>query len=140
MQLDLSPLQKAAVSLSDAIRHACDPVFMNSLNASQRKLIIAGVIQNFEFSYELSWKFIKRWLNNNVGSTYTDGVTRRELFRLAAQHQLIDDVDQWMIFHAARNQTSHTYNEAIAMEIFETSQQFVHTLKSLVEILQLKND
>ena len=45
--------------------------------------IAAGVIQNFAFTYELCWKFMKRWIEENVNSEIVDGVTRRELFRKA---------------------------------------------------------
>ena len=60
MSLDLTALQKACFSLEEAVANACDKSFINSLTDSQQKLIVAGVVQNFEFSYELSWKFIKR--------------------------------------------------------------------------------
>ena len=140
MNLDLSPIKMAVKSLEEAVLNGCDATFMSSLTQSQRRLIIAGVIQNFEFTYELSWKFIKRWLSENVGSTYVDGVTRRELFRLGAQSQLIADVDEWMVYHKARNQTSHTYDEKTAQEVFETAVEFVHAAKRLFEQLEVKND
>jgi len=54
---------------------------------------------------------MKRWLDENIGSTVADGVTRRELFRLSAENRLRNDVDTWMEFHRSRNLTSHTYNE-----------------------------
>ncbi len=140
MKLDLTPLQKACTSLSEAIINACDKSFMNTLNEPQRKLVVAGVIQNFKLTYELCWKFMKRWLNENVGSTYVDGVTRRELFRLAAKNRLINDVDEWMIYHTARNQTSRSYDEETAQEIFETSKKFTHFAKHLLMALETRND
>ena len=140
MSLDLTALQKVCFSLEEAVADACDKDFINGLSDSQKKLIIAGVIQNFEFTYELSWKFIKRWLSGNLGSIQVDGVTRRELFRLAAEHQLIKDVDEWMFYHAARSQTSHIYDENIAQEIFNASKQFSHLATRLLKILETKND
>ena len=140
MKLDLTALQRASASLSEAVTNACDTSFMNTINESQQKLIIAGVIQNFEFTYELSWKFIKRWLSENVGSTYVDGVSRRELFRLAAEHQLIDDVDEWMFYHTARNQTSHSYDEHTALEIFDAANPFAHLAIQLLDKLKARND
>ena len=140
MKVDLTPLQTASISLSEAVIDACDQSFMNALTESQRKLMVAGVIQNFEFTYELSWKFMKRWLSENVGSTYVDGVSRRELFRLAAEHQLIESVDEWMFYHTARNQTSHSYDEKIALEIFDAAKKFSVLAAQLLKILEAKND
>jgi nucleotidyltransferase substrate binding protein (TIGR01987 family) len=140
MILDLTAMQKAVKSLENGVGNACDSGFMNRLTESQKQLIIAGVIQNFEFTYERSWKFIKRWLSENIGNTHVDGVTRRELFRLAAQSRLIDDVDKWMFYHAARNQASHIYDEEIAQEVFEAAKEFVYTAKELLAQLEARND
>ena len=66
MKLDLTALQKANVFLSEAVANAGDPSFMNMLNKSQNRLVIAGVIKNFGLTYELSWKFIKGLSRNSI--------------------------------------------------------------------------
>ncbi|PNU21525.1 hypothetical protein C2E25_01290 [Geothermobacter hydrogeniphilus] len=71
---------------------------MNSLTPVQKNAMIAGVILNFKFTYELCWKFLKRWMENNISSESAEGITRRQLFRLAVESRLIDDVERWMIF------------------------------------------
>ena len=55
---------------------------MSAFHEATQEGIKAGVNQNFKVTYELCWKFTKRWRENNIGATYVDGVTRRELFRL----------------------------------------------------------
>lgn len=79
-------------------------------------------------------------LEMNVSATAVDGVTRRELFRQAAECRLIDDVEQRMRHHAARNQTSHTYKAEIAEIVFEAAHAFARDAKSLLEILEERND
>lgn len=101
---------------------------------------MSGVIQHFEFTYELGWKFIKRWLSVNIGKSEVEGLSRRGLFRLAKEFGLIDSVDEWMLFHAARNETSHTYDENTAEEVFEVSIKFLPVAKKLLTQLELKND
>ena len=86
MSLDLSSLQKAVAALEKALR-----VSNGEMNKDQQDVIKAGVIQSFEFTYELCWKFMKQWLENNIGSVHVDGVTRRELFRMSAENGLIDE-------------------------------------------------
>jgi nucleotidyltransferase substrate binding protein (TIGR01987 family) len=100
----------------------------------------SGIIQNFEVAYELSWKMMKRWIETNISAASVDGVTRRELFRQAAENRLIDDVDLWMSFHAARNETSHTYDNDTAEEVSDSAEQFVAAAQSLLTSLRARND
>ena len=139
MKLDLSSLRKAIESLEKTLKVAENKELAAGLDDDAKGAIRAGGIQNFEFTYELCWKFMRRWLGINVGSTYVDGVTRRELFRLSAENRLISDVDQWMEYHDARNETAHTYNEDTADDVFETSRIFLADAKKLLEALKERN-
>ena len=100
----------------------------------------AGLIQNFEFTYELSWKAIKRWLENNINPESVDGITRRELYRMAAENHLIEDVEEWMIYHAARNQTSHQYDSALAEDALHSIADFIRAAHRLLVNLKARND
>ena len=138
--LDISSLKNAIDSFGRTLKVACFDEKTRGLNDDQKDAIRAGVIQNFEFTYELCWKFMKRWLDNNLGSANVDGVARRELFRLAVEHRLINDVDAWMIYHDARNETSHTYNNAKAAEVFEIARKFFPDAKKFLTDLEKVND
>ena len=140
MALELEPMNKAITLLKGVLERANDIELMSSLDDVTRFGLKSGVIQNFGFTYELCWKFIKRWLEENLGSTYVDGVSRRELFRLAAESRLINDVDLWMDYHHARNQTSHTYDEAKAQKVFETANRFLHDAELLYTAIETRND
>lgn len=139
MNLDFSSFRKAIGSLQRTLQVADDQGFMSGLSDSQKDAIRAGVIQNFEFTYELCWKFMRRWLDANLGSTYVTGVTRRQLFRLSAEHKLIGDVDKWMEYHEARNETSHTYDENTAENVFETAREFIADAETLLKALEDHN-
>ncbi len=137
MNLYLDSFAKAVSALERAIKT------VNRLDASDadlREAVRAGVIQNFEVVYEQSWKMIKRWLAENVGAIYVDGVTRGGLFRLASENRLIADVNRWMAYHEARNRTSHTYDEDTAQSVFEEAAEFVHDAKQLLRTLEEHND
>jgi len=139
MDLDLSSFRKAVGSLQRTLEVAGDQGFMSGLSDSQKDAIRAGVIQNFEFTYELCWKFMRRWLDANLGSTYVAGVTRRQLFRLSAENKLIGDVDKWMEYHEARNEISHTYDENTAEDVFETAREFISDAETLLKALEERN-
>jgi len=139
MTLDLTSLTKAVNLLENALQVATDEN-LSAMPEGHRDVVKAGVIQNFEFTYELCWKFMKRWLKENLGRSYVDGIPRRELFRLSFESKLISDVDKWMQYHDARNETSHTYDQDTADEIFKISKTFLSAGQNLLENLEIKND
>jgi nucleotidyltransferase substrate binding protein (TIGR01987 family) len=67
-------------------------------------------------------------------------VTRRELFRVAAENRLIGDVELWMGFHSSRNEISHTYDQATASEVFADAKPFLIEVKILFDAIQSRND
>ena len=139
MKLDFSALQKAIHSLREAIESTCDESFMASLNEAQQRTMCAGVIQNFEFTYELSWKMLRRQLKVEEGEEDISVLSRKDLFRFAAQKKLLEDPESWFIFHHARNSTSHTYDEKIAKEVYQVAVQFLPKAESLLSALQVRN-
>lgn len=139
MALDLSSLQKAVDSLERAINVASS---LKEGEADKDKIdvIRAGVIQNFEFTYELCWKFMRRWLEINGEGASVDAATRKELFRIAAERRLIEDVEVWFRYTRSRNETAHTYNPDTALDIFESAKLFCGDAKLLLLRLEEKND
>ena len=71
---------------------------------------VAGIIQNFEFVFELTWKTLKRLLEV-LGH---DAPSAREVFKMAYKVDLLSDEDLWLEILDARNLTSHTYNKKVA--------------------------
>lgn len=73
-----------------------------------------GLIQAFEYTYELAWNVIKDFLtyqgNQNIYGS-RDAIS--EAFRI----DLIQDGEEWMDMFKDRNKTSHTYNQETASEI-----------------------
>ena len=139
MKLDLDNMERAIASLDRAIRTWQTVSTRSTLTPDDLETVKAGVIQNFEVAYEQAWKFMRRWLHENVSPGITDGVTRRELFRTAAQQRLIDDVDPWMLFHEARNLTSHTYDRQNAEQSFEAACRFLPLVTALLQQLREHN-
>ncbi|MBY0379723.1 MAG: nucleotidyltransferase substrate binding protein [Burkholderiales bacterium] len=138
--LDLTSFKKSIYALDKLIIEVNKHEIFSKLDTTLQDGLKSGVIQNFEVTYELAWKMIKRWLEQNFSSDYVAGVTRRELFRLARESLLISDVDKWVLYHKARNETSHTYDAITADEVFIIAQGFIHDAKKLLVILESKND
>ena len=82
-----------------------------------------GLIQAFEYTYELAWNLLKDYLEDQ-GETEIHG--SRDAFRMAFQRGLIEDGETWMDMVRSRTLTSHTYNEDIAKQISSAvSKQYV---------------
>lgn len=60
MNLDLSPLGHAIAQLDKSLVYANSPVAM--ADPGLREQLRNSVIQRFEFTYERSWKMLKRFL------------------------------------------------------------------------------
>jgi nucleotidyltransferase substrate binding protein (TIGR01987 family) len=73
-----------------------------------------GLIQAFEYNFELAWNLIKDYYEYQ-GSTNIQG--SRDAFRLAFKLDLIKDGANWMQMIESRSKTSHTYNQETADEI-----------------------
>ncbi|MEI7674046.1 MAG: nucleotidyltransferase substrate binding protein [Deltaproteobacteria bacterium] len=73
-----------------------------------------GLIQAFEYTYELAWNTLKDYFELQ-GETDIHG--SRDVFRLAFKRGLIEDGETWMDMITSRTLTSHTYNEDVAEKI-----------------------
>jgi nucleotidyltransferase substrate binding protein (TIGR01987 family) len=140
VKLDLSSLEYAIQALGKALQSHASLSQNDSVTADDMDTVQAGVIQNFEVAYEQCWKMMKRWLESNLSPEMVDGVTRRELFRVAAESRLIDDVDGWMDYHDARNLTSHTYSEENAKIVFAAARIFLPAAQDFLSRIAARND
>ena len=141
MKLDLSSLRKAVDSLEKTLKVSKNKILAVKLDNDVKDAIRAGVIQNFEFTYELCWKFMRRWLRENADVEAAENPrTRKELFRLAARFGLIKEPLSWFSYSDARNLTSHTYDENKAESVYETAVGFLGDARYLLDRLQEHND
>lgn len=80
------------------------------------KLEQQGLIQAFEYNYELAWNSIKDFYQFQ-GETNIQG--SRDAFRLAFQRGLVAEGELWMSMIKSRALTSHTYNQSTAQAVVQ---------------------
>lgn len=78
-------------------------------------IIIDGIIQRFEFTFEQSWKVMKLYLEDQ--GVLDEALAPRSTIKVAFKHKIISDGDVWVEMMLDRNRTSHMYDEATACEI-----------------------
>lgn len=78
-------------------------------------LVIDAAIQRFEFTFELAWKCLKA----AVEASGAIAPMPREAIKQAFAAGWIKDEGLWLSLMKARNESSHIYDEAAALRIFE---------------------
>ena len=97
----------------------------------------AGIVQFFELSYELAWKVLKDYLEEQG---FTDIATPRAVIKKSFEIGIISNGHQWLQLLDDRNLTSHTYDETKALEVDRLIRQYYHPLfRELAAILKVKN-
>jgi nucleotidyltransferase substrate binding protein (TIGR01987 family) len=76
-------------------------------------LELAGLVQTYQFTFELCWKTLKDLLTLEG----YDVNSPRETIKKAFEMSLINDVDRWFSALESRNLLSHVYNEPMAQQV-----------------------
>lgn len=99
------------------------------------KLEVQGLIQGFEYTFELSWKTLKDYLEYmQVKAKFP-----REVIKSAFQYELIEDGDIWMDMLEKRNLMAHTYDEENATLAYQLiTDQYGLQLEKLFHLLEEK--
>lgn len=88
----------------------------------------AGIIQAFEYCFELSWKIMKRLLEARGKIANSP----KETFRMAALEGFISDPELWFDFLKKRNLTVHTYNASEAEEVLSVCDLFSQEIQNFL--------
>lgn len=115
MMVKMDDLDRALSRLKESL--ARDP--------EKDDIVIDATIQRFEFTYELSWKLMKSYLE------YTGVIelsSPRSTIKAAFKAGIITDGELWLKMLDDRNRTSHTYDEATALDIYTNIKKIYITL------------
>lgn len=119
MTLNISAFEKAIARLQEGwVRYELDRTDTQ---------IRDGLIQRFEFTYELSHKMLKRYLEAvSPNPEQYDDMSFQDLIRSGnEQSLLLSDWPKWKIYRNMRSRTSYTYDEIVALEVMATIPEFL---------------
>ncbi len=140
MRLDLTPLDDAIAQLEEALEyHGSD---IASQDPALKLHLRAAAIQAFEFTYELSFKMIKRHLEQaSENPSQYDEMSFKAIMREAFRRGLVQsELSIWEEYRRLRGTTSHTYSEDKARVVFESVPDFLREAGYLRDRLQQRND
>jgi nucleotidyltransferase substrate binding protein (TIGR01987 family) len=97
-------LKKAFASLDESLQ---DPVV--------KARDLSGIIKDFELVYELSWKVLKKYLEQNG----IQSKSPRDVFTQAYKNHCIDQDKLWVSMIEDRNLAVHVYDKEQAKELVQ---------------------
>jgi len=100
----------------------------------EKDIVVDATIQRFEFTFELFWKTLKRFL-------YLEGIetkSPRETLKKAYQSGWLKDEEFWLKMLHDRNLTSHIYDKEQALEIYERIKGYCSKIKETYLMLSQK--
>jgi nucleotidyltransferase substrate binding protein (TIGR01987 family) len=130
MKLDITSLGNAVGRLREGLAR--------SEREPKDEQIRDGLIQRFEFTYELSHRILRRYLKESAATPdEIDRLPFADLIRAAnAQGLLRSDWPVWRRFREMRARTSHTYDATSASQIAAAIPAFLEEAEHLFAELQ----
>lgn len=101
-----------------------------------------GLIQRYEFTYEISHKMLKRHLEmTSANPEAFDALPFADLIRTGNEQSLLkSDWTGWKVFREMRAKTSHTYDEDVAQTVVKVIPAFIEEIEFLVRQLDQHHD
>jgi nucleotidyltransferase substrate binding protein (TIGR01987 family) len=136
MKLDISSFEKAVQSLEEALV-AYDKTKLLD-DSTEKEVMRDGIIQRFEYTYELSHKMLKRFLEMTASTPTGIGeMSFQEMIRTGSETGLLKNGwDIWKNYRQARTDTSHTYDADKAEEVLAIVPAFLQEAKFLLAELE----
>lgn len=133
--IDYRNLKAAISNLALQLENLENSATRAELTALDREALGESVIQRFEVAYELSWKFLKRYLSEELGMTDLPS-SPKPILRLGDANGLLDGkVESWLKFADARVATSHDYDRRKADQTLLIVPEFVLEAKNLYSMI-----
>lgn len=99
-------------------------------------LVVVGSIKLYEICFELAWKAMKEILTNQGFEDCRSG-SPKQVVKVAYKAGLVTDEEVWLSALSAKNNVSHAYNEAVALDIIDkTENVYCSMFRDLKEQMQ----
>lgn len=139
MPLDFTPLGNAIGQLEKSLQYAVSPAAQADHGLFEQ--LRNSVIQCFEFTYELSHKMLKRHLEATTANPEEIGLgSFQNLIRTGNEKGLLrSDWTKWKDYRQARTDSSHTYDQAKAAQVYAIAPDFLEEARHLYRQLLARN-
>lgn len=123
-------------SLKDAIKRLKEVIDEQEKIDSKKlgSILNDAIIKRFEFTFELMWKVLKEYLEDNG---FTDFMpSPKSVLKYAFKNGIINDEQGYNLMLQDRNSTTHIYDEKMASQIVKNIKgKYVALIQSLIDYL-----
>ena len=106
------------------------------LEQSESAITRDAAIKRFEFTFELLWKSLQRFFRIQGITCNSPKGCLKEAFSFG----LIEDNPLWVRMIDDRNLTVHTYNEAVAIEIYQHLKNYMPLFNRMLQSLKNQSE
>ena len=137
--LDFSSLRKAIHQLNEALQIYDSKIVQN--HPKLKLYMRAAAIQSFEYTYELSIKMLRRYMEMiSSNPSEVKEWSFENLIRECWGHGFLSaELIEWKKYRKYRGTTSHTYDEEKAKEVFQILPTFLKEATYLLSQLEERN-
>lgn len=136
--IDYSKFQKALKHLELQYENYKGADQRSDLTKLDKEAIAESVIQRFETTYDVLWKVLKRYLNEELGIPDLPN-SPWPIFQIAAENNLIrSGLKQWKQYAGARIGTAHDYSGAKAAHALDLINDFISDSIQLFTLMSNK--
>lgn len=127
-KLDVSALEKAVSRLREGLSDA--------EKISDMRTVKDGVVKQFEFTVDLAWKLLQRYLKQIAQIDEAEIRTKKDIFRESAKRKIIMDAEKWINYYEARNMALESYDLDRALIICELAKELPLDIDYLIRALK----
>ncbi|OPZ76005.1 MAG: Nucleotidyltransferase substrate binding protein like protein [Alphaproteobacteria bacterium ADurb.Bin438] len=103
-------------------------------DASITDMLEDSCVKRFEYTMELSWKMMKKFLKDEYGKPEKE-LTKNNIFRLMQGYGFISNWEAWSGYWEKRNDTSHEYDLKKSRELVDIIPSFINDTDELIKNL-----
>lgn len=132
-ELSIENLKKALDSLNIAYNVYSE----YKADDEKSKMFADSCIKRFEYTFETSWKFMKKYFKLQYNKTEQE-LTMNNIFRYMEAYGFTNSWLNWKNYYEQRNNTAHEYNIEKSNKLFEFLPNFINDVKFLIETWEKK--
>lgn len=122
--IDYDKLKKSLIHLDMQYKNYLTMSERHNLSPLDREGISESVVRRFKICYDMLWKHLKKYLEEETGLTDVPN-SPKPVLRIAFENHIVDDMEKWIDYANARVGTAHDYNEEKFKQALEKTGDFI---------------